>query len=151
MPSIIIADTSCLIVLDKIGELELLKSIYSDISITPEIAQEFDTKLPDWISIVSAKDKKYQELLSTQIDIGEASAIALAMENDNSLIILDDLKARKIATKLNLNFTGLLGVIYKAKKSKIIPHVKPLLEKISKTNFHISTKLIDEILKMSNE
>lgn len=120
MPSIVISDTSSLILFDKIGELELLNKVYDSIVTTPEIASEFGDNLPDWIHIQKVKDYKYLEFLETQVDLGEASAIALAKEIDGSLLLLDDLKARKLAIKLNLKFTGTLGVFHKAKQSGIV-------------------------------
>ena len=114
MHKIVISDTSCLIILHKIGELDILRKVYASVTTTPEVAVEFGYELPDWIHIENVKDKKYQEFLETQIDWGEASAIALAKEMEDPLLLLDDLKARKLATKLNLKFTGTLGVIHKA-------------------------------------
>ncbi len=99
----------------------------------------------------SVSDKKYQTLLEMQVDCGEASAIALATEFEDVLILVDDLKARKLAQKLNLKITGTLGVIYKAKQEKVIEKVKPIIDKLLQTNFRISNKIIDEILKLSNE
>jgi predicted nucleic acid-binding protein len=101
--------------------------------------------------IKEVQDKKYQEFLKTQIDCGEASAIALAMETDNSLLLLDDLKARKLAGKLNLNFTGTLGVITKAKQMGVTSEVKPLIDSLLLTDFRISENVIDELLKLNNE
>ena len=151
MHKIVISDTSCLIIFHKIGELELLPKIYDTVSTTPEVAQEFQEQLPYWINIESVKDKKYQEFLATQIDRGEASAIALAKEMESPLLLLDDLKARKLATKLNLKFTGTLGVINKAKQMGAIEKVKPLIEKLQATNFRISENIINELLKKNNE
>ena len=37
MHKIVISDTSCLIILDKIGYLSLLQSLYDTIVITPEV------------------------------------------------------------------------------------------------------------------
>jgi predicted nucleic acid-binding protein len=59
------------------------------------------------------KIKSFRILIVSQIDLGEASAIALAKEIESLLLLPDDLKARKLAAKLNLKFTGTLGVIYK--------------------------------------
>ena len=86
-----------------------------------------------------------------QIDVGESSGIALALETQDCLVILDDYKARKIAEQLSLNFTGTLGLFIKAKNTGIINSVKPILEKIRETNFRISADLEKEILSLSNE
>lgn len=147
----IISDTSCLILFHKIGELDLLRKVYDSVTTTPEVAQEFQEKLPEWILIENVKDKKYQEFLETQIDWGEASAIALAKEKEYPLLLLDDLKARKLATKLNLRVTGTLGVIHKAKQIGVLEKVKPLIEKLQATNFRISENIVDELLRKNDE
>lgn len=67
------------------------------------------------------------------------------------LLLLDDLKARKLANKLHLTFTGVLGVIHKAKRMGIIPKVKPLIDKLLATNFRISDSIVEELLKLNNE
>ncbi len=151
MPKVVISDTSTLILFHKIEELEVLRNVYGDIITTPEIAEEFLEPLPDWIKIESVTDKKYQEFLETQVDLGEASAIALAKEMDDALLLLDDLKARKLAKKLRLNFTGALGVLNKAKQIGIIDKIKPMIDKLLATNFRISQNIIDELLKINDE
>jgi len=128
MHKIVISDTSCLILFHKIGELDLLRKVYDAVSTTPEVAREFLEELPDWIKIESVKDKKYQEFLETQVDLREASAIALAKEMEYPLLLLDDLKARKLAFKLNLKYTGTLGVIHRAKQMGVLEKVRPSLK-----------------------
>jgi predicted nucleic acid-binding protein len=86
-----------------------------------------------------------------EIDKGEASAITLAIEFDSSLLIIDDRKARKLAERLGLNYTGTLGVILRAKEKGLIPTIRPVLEKIQLTNFRFSTMVFNEILKIAGE
>ena len=86
MPKTVISDTSTLILFHKIDEFILLQKVYGELITTPEIAKEFGEVLPDWIKIQSAADKKYQDFLYTQVDYGEASAIALASEFEDVLI-----------------------------------------------------------------
>ncbi len=129
MHKTIISDASTLILFHKIDEFILLQKVYGELITTPEIAKEFGEVLPDWIKIQSAADKKYQDFLFTQVDYGEASAIALASEFEDVLLLLDDLKARKLATQLKFRITGTLGVIHRAKQMKIIDKVKPLIDK----------------------
>ncbi len=151
MHKIVISDTSTLILFHKIESLDLLQKVYGELITTPEIAEEFGEKLPVWIKLQSVSDKKYLEFIETQVDSGEASAIALAKEFDDTLLLLDDLKARKLATRLNLKITGTLGIIHKAKQMSIIEKVKPLIYKLLKTDFRISDKIVKEILTMNNE
>ena len=151
MPKIIISDTSCFIILENIGKLELLQKAYGEIVTTTEIVNEYGEPLPEWVKIGTVKDKYRQQLLEMQIDKGESSAIALALETPDYTIILDDYKARKIAEQLGINFTGTIGVIVKAKLKGIIPSIKPLLEKIKLTNFRLSDDIELQALKEANE
>jgi predicted nucleic acid-binding protein len=151
MPKTIISDTSCFIILTNIGELELLHQVYGQIITTPDIVKEYGDALPEWVEIVAVTDKYKQQLLELQIDKGESSAIALALEMPNSTIILDDYKARKIADQLGLTYTGTIGVIIKAKLNGIIPTIRPLLDKIKQTNFRISLDVEIQALKEANE
>lgn len=96
-----------------------MEKVYGELITTPEIVEEFGEDMPDWIKVQSASDKKYQDFLATRIDSGEASAIALAAEFEDVLLLLDDLKARKLAIQLKFNITGALGVIHKAKQMGI--------------------------------
>ena len=151
MPKTIISDTSCFIVLSNIGELNLLQKVYGQIITTIEISTEFGEQLPDWVSIHQVTDKYRQQLLEMQIDKGESSAIALALETPNCTIILDDYKARKIADQLGLHFTGTIGVIVKAKLNGVIPSIKPILSKIRTTDFRLSSELELLALKEAGE
>ena len=151
MPKFIISDTSCLIILTKIGALDLLYQLYKKVTITQDIQLEYGDKLPDWIKIQRVKDQYRQQLLEMHIDRGEASAIALAMETAKSIVILDDYKARKVAELLGISVTGTVGVIIKAKNSGIISSIKPYLEKIRETNFRISDELEQIALGEANE
>jgi len=151
MQKTIIADSSCLILLDKIQELELLKKLFGKVIITSIIAGEFGNPLPEWISIKNAEDKNYQNILELSVDKGEASAIALAVEQQDCLLILDDQKARKLAAELKLKYTGTIALLVEAKNKGYISSVRPVIGKIKKTNFRISTELEKKILKSAGE
>ncbi len=148
---IIISDTSCLILLNKINELDLLKAIALNVYITPTIQKEFGIELPSWISIKSPSDNHYQKILEMDLDDGEASAIALSLEVDNSILLIDDLKGRKIAERLNLRYSGTFGLILKAKQIGRIKSVREILEKVKGTNFRFSEKLLSAIIEEAGE
>jgi len=151
MRKTIISDTSCLIVLTNIGKLELLHDVYGQILTTTEVAKEYGESLPDWIEITDPKDKLHIQILQLQLDAGEASAIALALEIPNSTIIVDDDKARKVANKLGLDFTGTLGVIIKAKVIGKIKSIKPYLSDLKSAGFRLTEELEGEALKAARE
>lgn len=151
MPRVIISDTSCLIILTKIGELDLLRQLYKTVTITQDILLEYGELLPDWIEVQQSKDPYRQQLLEMQVDKGEASAISLALETNEHLMILDDWKARKLAERFGLCVTGTLGVIVRAKNNGIVSSIKPYLDKIKETNFRISEELEQSALAEAKE
>lgn len=151
MSKVIVSDTSCLILLDKINLLDIVKDLFGDIFITPEIEKEFGQHLPSWIISIKVQDKTYQKVLETNIDPGEASAIALALEQSDCLLVLDDYKARKVATNLGLNYVGTLGLLLEAKEAGLINLVRPIIEQIKTTNFRIAESLEKEVLKLAGE
>jgi len=148
---VVIADTTCFILLEKIGEINLLRSVFGNIVTSSIIAAEYGSPLPQWIQIIDAQDKHLQDTLQIEVDAGEASAIALAIELAPALLILDDLEARKLAGQLKLIYTGTLGFILRAKTSGHINSVKPFIEKIQMTNFRVSDKLYRDILTQAGE
>ena len=147
----IISDTSCFILLNKIGHLDLLQKVYGTIITTVEILQEWGEPLPEWVIIHKVNDISKQQILEMQVDKGEASAIALALETPGSTLIIDDYRARKVAQKLNLKFTGTIGVLVKAKLTGVIPLIKPYLELIIQTNFRITAEIEQQALKEVGE
>lgn len=149
--NIIITDTSCLITLDKINAFDVLQKSFKNITTTTEIQQEFGSELPAWIEIRSVQDTTLQEVFTETVDLGEASAIALAMETSNAILIVDDLKGRKLAARMALSFMGTLGLLVKAKEYNVVSSVKPYLDKIQATDFRVSTALIDLVLEKTNE
>jgi predicted nucleic acid-binding protein len=150
MPSVIVSDTSCLILFYKIGELDLLKKLFGKLHITDSVLKEFNQKIPDWIEVVELTTD-LQKGLSSYLDKGEATAISLAAEHENSLLIIDEIKGRKAAKEMGISVTGSLGVLVAAKNKGHIQTVKPLIEKIQKTNFRISEELIERVLDKVNE
>ncbi|MGZ8262351.1 MAG: DUF3368 domain-containing protein [Methylotenera sp.] len=151
MPKII-SNTSCLIILDNIDALAILQKLYQNIYLTEEVAQEYGKALESWMNVMTVKDKNYLRILNTSVDLGEASTIALALQMaEDNVMILDDLKARKLAKQLQLKFTGLLGVLLKAKQQQIISSVADILTQLKSVNFRVSEKLEKEVLKLAGE
>jgi predicted nucleic acid-binding protein len=150
MPNVIVSDTSCLILFYKIGELDLLKKLFGKLHITDIVKKEFNRPVPDWIEVVAPKTDM-QKGLSSYLDPGEASAIALATEHEHSLLIIDEVKGRKAAKELGVSVTGSLGVLIALKKKGHVEAIGPIIEKIQKTNFRVSDRLIEQVLEKAND
>ena len=151
MQKTIVSDTSCLILLDKIRRLDLLKALFGKIIVTQLVADEFGKKLPDFIQIENPQNLTYQKILESFVDIGEASVLALAIEKKECLLIIDDNKGRREAKQLDLTFTGTIGILIIARKKGLIKSLSEILEKIKKTDFRISESIINDAKRRCNE
>ena len=116
MNKVIISDTSCLIALSRIGQLDILFRTFGKVLITPIVANEFNEMLPEWIIVQKVKNSDRFDQLRLTIDPGEASAIALALETENAILIIDEKKGRMVATNLNILVIGTLKVLLIAKE-----------------------------------
>ena len=151
MPGIIVSDTSCLILLDKLGRIGLLKSLYGNITVTKIVADEFGKVLPEFVNTENPENKNYQRILESFLDQGEASAIALALEKEKCLLIIDEFKGRREARQLGLNYTGTLGILIVAKEKGLINSVTEIIKEIGKTDFRVDEKLVNEVKRRSGE
>lgn len=143
-------DTSSLIILNKINALDLLNKIYSNVIITNYIQLELNEAIPSQISVELTYNIDQSFLKNFNLGLGETSIIINAIKN-NGFLIIDDLKARKIATTLSLSYTGSIGILIIAKELKLIHSIKYYLEKIQETNFRFSDALIIKALEITNE
>jgi predicted nucleic acid-binding protein len=148
---VIITDTSCFSLLQKLGALHLLQQLFPVVITTPEIAREFKHPLPSWVTIQSVVNQSLKHQFMQYIDIGEASAIALASEISFDFLILDDSDARKFAEKLGMPVKGTIGLLVIAKNKDLIPLLKPYFDHIQQTNFRIAQSLLDTVLRDAGE
>ena len=151
MPELIVVDTSCLIALSRINHIRLLNQVYDRLIVTPEIKQEFKFELPDWVEVRSTNSNRDLAVITSLVDLGEASAIEFCLKHTNSLLIIDDSKGRKLAKKLGVKVTGTHGVLVKAKKIGKIELVKPYLDALEKVDFRFDAKLKKMILQSVGE
>lgn len=113
----ILADTSCLILLDKINRIGWLHDLFDKLIVPPQVSEEYGASLPEWIEVREIQHAAFFEgFLADNLGKGEAAALALALELENPLLILDDQKARKKAQALNLTYTGTSGILLLAKR-----------------------------------
>ena len=159
---IVVSDSTILIGLLKIGELDLLDKIFRKIYIPEEVFRELvvkgkgkpgseDIKRVDWIESKAVKDKIQVALLQGNLDKGEAEVLVLAKELKANLVLVDEEKARKSAIIAGYEIMGLLGFLVLAKSLDLIGEVRPLIDELEAKKFRISKKLIEETLKKARE
>lgn len=105
-----VTNSTCLIGLERIGQLDLLPQVFSTVFAPSAVAIEVSSTLT-WLNVQAVKNTTVVATLKTQVHQGEAEAIALALELGDVILILDDKKARRIAQQLGLKVIGTVGML----------------------------------------
>jgi len=106
----------------------------------------------DWITIKSPRKSTKLSKLLQELDAGEAEAIALSMELDADLLLIDEAKGRVLAKQTGVLVIGLIGVLVEAKAEGHISLVKPLMDTlVHDIHFRISPALYKLVLEQIGE
>lgn len=166
-----VVNASPLIYLGKIGRLNILPKIFSEVWTSKEVKLEVLSKdlAPEiplieqafntWLKLYKIKNDSLKiNLLKLNIHLGEASIIASAYElkqiKKEAIAIIDDLTAREIARTFNIPVIGTVGILLRSVKDHLLTkkqyknHLEFLLEE---TSFRITPKLYFKILKKLEE
>jgi len=143
----VVSDSTCLIGLERIGELTILPALFDPIMMPPEVEREFGSKF-SWLHTENLMSGLLVAALRLVVDAGEA--IALASEK-SCLLISDDKQARAAAKRFGVTVIGTVGVFVRAKQSGVITELKPILDNLEVNSFFISQALREEALKLAGE
>ena len=157
---IIISDTSIITNLAAIQYLQLLPQLYDRVTIPEAVYRELteidppvpgtlQVQIAPWLEVRQVFDRSVIERLQIEVklDLGESEAIALALELNADLLLIDERRGRAEADRLGVRITGLLGILVEAKRKNLIAAVKPLMDAmIAMSNFRVSSDLYNQIL-----
>ena len=105
-----------------------------------------------WITVQVPKDATLVQTLPASLDQAESEAIALAHALPKSLLAIDEKAGRKIAQSLGIEIIGLVGILIRAKEQRVIPAIKPLLDRvIQEAGFYLSPRFYQQILNDQGE
>ncbi len=160
----IVTNSTPLIELSKINQLDLLRKVYGAICIPEEVYIEVvvegtgkpgaaEVKAAEWIYCQSVSDKSQIRVLQGQrsLHLGECATIVLAQEIDADQVILDDNAARREAIARRLPVIGTVGVLLVAKIQRIIPAVKPILDNLRAQGTRVSQDLYSQVIARADE
>ena len=138
---IVVSNASPIMNLAVIGQLNLLERLYRKVLIPEAVFQELLAIGPEklggvkvqeilWLEKRAISKRSLADSLLMELDLGEIEEIILAMERKADLLLLDERRGRKVASRLGLKFIGLLGVLVEAKRKGLIAEVKPILDSL---------------------
>ena len=76
---------------------------------------------------------------------------ALGLETQDALLLLDDRDARRYARTLELEITGTLGLLLRAKERGILYAVQPVLDRLQALRFRLNVRMREMVLKRAGE
>lgn len=158
----VIVNTTPLIALSHVRQLDILRKMYGEILIPQAVYQELSEKQEsvckkqvdnslDWIHIEKIRNEMAKLMYKTQLHDGEVEVMILAKEKSADIVIIDDANAKKHAKYLGLPVTGTLGVLIKAKKLGYIDELKPIIQEMIDNHIYISEKLMKFCIQQAGE
>jgi len=158
---IIVSDTTPIISLMKIEQLDLLEKLFKRVKIPVAVYHELTTnqkfkqeaeliKVTTFIDVVEVEDIKSVSILqrTTGLDKGESEAIVLAEELKADLLLMDERKGRMVAKQMGNQITGTLGVIINAYEEGLITSEITLrcFKQLKNSGIHISDSLYSSLI-----
>jgi len=159
----VLADSSPLITLSKIGQIDLLPRLYETITISPEVYAEVvvggtglagssQVSAANWIRIEPVQEQA--DLIATQqslgLGTGELSVILLGQELTADLLLIDDMKARRFAKGKGLAVLGCVGVLHDAFELKLPSDLSEAYRQLLVSGAYVNRLLLEDILVTLN-
>lgn len=157
----VIADSTPIISLALLGRLDLLRHLYREVLIPPAVFAELvaggsrpagleDLKAVPWIRRVSLAEPGRFAFFA-DLDRGEAEVLALALERDAWVVVVDKRLGRRHAARLGLRLTGTLGLLMAGKREGLVDRVEPMLDRLQESGFRMSPELREKTLALVGE
>ena len=155
-----VLDTSPLLFLAKIDRLQVLRAAADELLVSPAVWEEIQARDDDatefvrgainegWLEL-SAPDRPTE--LVFQLGTGESEAIALARERRADRVVMDDLRARRVARQVGLLPIGTLGILLAARLRGEIPSLRAEIQKLQTAGFRASPALVEAVLRSAED
>src|SRR5437867_6701495 len=156
---IVVADASPINILVRIGLADILPQLFGRVIVpnavadelsrdaTPASIREWLASRPAWLKIQSPISPEDPALPRHR---GEREAIKLAQELRADLLLVDELRPRRVAAALGIAVTGTVGILERAASEGMI-NLDAAFAKLRQTDFYVSDKLLDEAARRYRE
>ncbi|MCB0031717.1 MAG: DUF3368 domain-containing protein, partial [Anaerolineales bacterium] len=160
---IVVSNTSPLTNMAAIGLFPLLQKLFTRIAIAEGVWGELnafgqawpgsiEVSAADWIERRSPQNEQMVIALRRDLDIGEAETIALALELDADLVLLDERDGRYAAQRMGLQVMGVLGILIAAKRDGHIVDLTSHLDALrQQAGFYLDDGTYRKVLTLAGE
>ena len=160
---IVVSNTTPLIGLAVVGQFDLLRNLFGQITIPEAVFAEAvlfgrekggakqEVLRAEWINVVAVQDQLAVEVLLDELDRGEAETIVLAHELGADWVLMDEKKGRRKLSEMNQKKVGTVGLLLKGKQTGFLLEIKPHLEILRQQGFSLSRTVVENALQQANE
>ena len=160
---LIVSNTSPLTNLAAIGHFDLLRSLFDELHIADGVWRELnaggqphpgsrEVDSASWIHRHPVGDRPLVRALRRDLDAGEAETLALAIELEASLVLIDEREGRHAAVRLGLQPLGVLGILLRSKEKGHLSTIRPQLDALrEEAGFYVSDRLHRNVLTVAGE
>lgn len=145
---LVVADSSPLIYLSRIGLLRILPALFGDVVVPRAVWDEAvwrrssapgleSLQQADWIRVVDNPSPSGD----LGLDPGETAAILVAESLHADVLLIDERLGRAVAQERGLAVRGTLGVLVQARQSNLLPALKPVLDALVAEGLRIAPGL----------
>jgi len=150
---IVVSNTTPLNYLVILKKVDILPALFGSVVIPPAVVTELGrSESPEpvraWIVAPPAwlrVETPQQMDVSLDLDLGESQAIMLAEQLHSDRILLDDFKARQLATARGLKVAGTLAVLVEAHQRGLL-NLRQTIDELRRTTFYVDQDLLDTVL-----
>jgi predicted nucleic acid-binding protein len=155
--SIVINTGPLLALIAGYGDLSLLEKIYKRILVPFEVCREIEAGGTTAFGLKEFVQSDFMEkqaapleivqFLKNSLDMGEASVIQLALNQNIRTVCIDEAVGRRIARLNGLCLTGSIGVLLRAKRKGLDFSMTEAIDRMQSNGIYLSKKVIDFALR----
>lgn len=154
MKNVVVANATPVVSLCTIGHEDILQQLFHHIMIPKMVEQELraqnkpGSSFPDrdWVEVAVVQNVELVRSLLKDLDAGEAETIALAIQVNADIVLIDEIAGYRIAKNFDLQVFRTLSLLKTAKNRQIIHEVRPLVEEMDRKGRWYSRSIIEQFL-----
>lgn len=158
---IVINTGPLLAIIAGFGDLSLLERLYKRVLVPFEVCQEIEAGGSSGFGVSEFRRadflQKHQDILEitpflrNTLDLGEASVIQLALDENIKTVCIDEAVGRRIARLNGLKLTGSIGVLIRAKQNGFDFLMREAVSRMESHGIFLSRNVVEFALKELNE